>query len=163
MPLLLAGFADSSIATGGFAVAWTSLRFSLQLLGGPFAGPPLRLVGVKTMSGLGVTIEGVNLVWGADGSGQALKITQGRENPDEITWGCDPDTLDTVILPRVRSPQNGRKYLFNATVQKVDSAGVSTRSRVLYGCTLTGFSEETPEGGDPHTYSFKFKPTRIGA
>jgi hypothetical protein len=159
--MLPAGFADSQVATGGYAVAWTSLRFSITPLGGPRANQQLRLIGVRKMSGKGMTIEGVNLVWGADGSGQALKITEGRENPDEITIGLDPLTYANVVKPSVRNSVTGRKYLFNFAVQKVDASGTYTSTEVSYQCTMTGASDDTPEGGDPHETQFKFKPTRV--
>jgi hypothetical protein len=153
-------FADNAYSAGDFTAEWTSSRHTITPLEGPLRGRAIKLSGVWELSGMGFAREGVNLIFSADGSGQAVKITKGRENPNEISMKLDPLTFQNVVEPAV-CPRNGRAFRFNYVFQQVDPAGVATFERSWTGCVSTGTDSDTPSDnamGD----TFKFKPTRRG-
>lgn len=156
----IAGFDDNAATSGGFAVDWNSTRFILTPLSGPKLKTPMRLAGVYDVTGDGFTREGVNLVYAADGTGQARKITRGREKPDEISLVLDFDTYDSFVEPNICPP--GITRLFNFAIQVVDPAGIATRSRLWLQCATTGSTFERPSDGNVHKGTFKFQPTRRG-
>lgn len=156
--MAVGGFADQAVAAGGFAVDWNSCRFTITPLEGPAAGRPLKLEGVWGISGQGFAREGVTLIWPADGTGVAKKVTYGREKPNEISLKLDPLTFHNV-LERYVCPPKSRGYKFNFEIQHVDPAGVSTYSKRWTGCVTTGDDGNNPEDGSPHDDTFKFQPT----
>lgn len=156
------GFADQGVAAGGFAVDWNCCRFRITPLEGPAANKPLLLMGVWGISGMGLAKEGVTLIWPADGTGVAKKITTGREKPNEISLKLDPATQRNVIERYVVPPKT-RGYKFNFEIQYVDPAGTNTFSRRWTGCVMTGVDSESAEGGEPHADTFKFQPTARAA
>lgn len=159
--MAIGGFADQGLADGDFAVDWNSCRFILVPLQGLLALQEIRLEGVWEISGDGYSREGVNLIWTADGTGVARKITTGREKPNEITLKMDPLTYEYVVKPAV-SPPNARPRLFNFQIQVVDPVGVMTYSNKYLKCVDTGTDHNRPSDGTPHDGSFKFQPTRRG-
>lgn len=154
----IGGFADQAVAAGGFAVEWNANRFIITPLEGIFAGQQLRLEGVWTMSGEGFAREGVNLIWPADGTGIAKKVTYGREKPNEISLGLDPLTFQNIVAPAV-CPAKSRPNRFNFEVQRVDPSGLATYTKRWTGCVVTGDDADTPEDGSAHKDTFKFQPT----
>ncbi len=151
------GFSDNAYSAGDFTAEWTSSRFTITPIEGPGKNKPIKLSGVWEMSGMGFAQEGVNLIFAADGSGQAVKITKGREAPNEISLKLDPLVLENVVAAFVCPP--GRRYKFNFTFQQVDPAGVATFTRNWQKCVVTGNDSDTPTDnamGD----TLKFKPTR---
>jgi hypothetical protein len=153
------GFSDNAYSAGDFTAEWTSSRFTITPLEGPGKNKPITLSGVWELSGMGFAREGVNLIFNADGSGRAVKITKGREAPNEISMKLDPLTNQNVVAPNVCPV--GRSYRFNFVFQQVDPAGVATFERKWTGCVTTGNDSDTPSDnamGD----TFKFKPTRRG-
>lgn len=155
---MIGGFADQAVAAGGFAVDWNSCRFTITPTEGLFIGQPLKLEGVWDISGMGFTREGVNLIWTADGTGIARKITKGREKPNEISLKLDPLTNQNVVMPAVSPPKLAPRK-FNFEVQHVDPAGIVTFSKRFTGCITTGTDAENPSDGTPHADTFKFQPT----
>lgn len=153
------GFTDNAFSAGSFTAEWTSCRFTITPLEGPRANQPIKLSGVWELTGQGYTREGVNLVYTADGTGQASKITKGRENPNEMSMKLDPLVNENILKPAVSPP--GRVYRFNFTMQVVDPAGAATFTRSWTGCVPTGEDTETP-GDNAMSDTFKFKPTRRG-
>lgn len=152
-------FSDNAYSAGDFTAEWTSSRFTITPIQGPSKNKPLKLSGVWEMSGMGFAQEGVNLIFSADGSGQAVKITTGREAPNEISLKMDPLVLQNVVAPMVCPP--GRRYKFSFVFQQVDPAGFATFERRWTGCVVTGNDSDTPSDnamGD----TLKFKPTRRG-
>lgn len=152
------GFSDNAYSAGNFTTEWTSSRFTLTPMEGPGRNRPLKLSGVREMSGMGFAREGVNLVFGADGSGKAVKITKGREAPNEISLKLDMLVFENTVGPFV-CPKDGKSYKFNFTYQQVDPAGVATFTRSWSGCVVTGNDTDTPADNE-HTDTLKFKPTR---
>lgn len=152
------GFFDNAVSAGDFAAEWTSSRFTITPTQGPAANQPMKLAGVWELSGMGFAREGVNLVFDASGSGRAVKITKGREVPNEISLKLDPATFENVINVYICPP--GQSHKFNFTFQQVDPAGVATFTRSWTGCVTTGDDSNTPNDGTPHDDTFKFKPTR---
>lgn len=154
----MAGFSDNAYSAGDFTTEWTSSRFTITPTEGPGKNKPLKLSGVREMSGMGFAQEGVNLVFGADGSGQAVKITKGREAPNEISLKLDmlvfENTVGLVVCPR-----GGKKYRFNFTYQQIDPAGTATFSRSWTGCVVTGVDTDSPADNE-HVDTLKFKPMR---
>jgi len=155
--MAIGGFADQAVAAGGFAVEWNSLRFIMTPTEGVFANQQLRLEGVWEMSGEGFAREGVNLIFPADGTGVAKKITKGREKPSEISLGLDPLTMQNVVVPAVCPPKSAPRK-FNFEVQRVDPAGVTTYSKRWTGCVVTGSDADT-SADSPHKDTLKFQPT----
>ncbi len=160
-------FADQVVATGGLAIAWTQLRFTLKT--GPNAGQNqnanLDLIGCRNLSGAGFTREGVALVFGSGGDSQALRITPGRVAPNEATLGLDPATWRQVWLPNVTRRVGGKPSLkpalFTLQMQVVDELGAATFSVMWIDAIDTGLDLDTPETGDPVESKVKIKPTRI--
>lgn len=156
--MAIGGFSDQSVAVGGFAVAWDSVRFTITPTEGPKKNQRLTLAGVWGISGMGFAKEGVSLVYVADGTGIAKKITYGREKPNEISLKLDPLVFQNVVGPAVCPPKT-RGYKFNFEVQHVDPAGAVTYSKRWTGCVTTGDDANNPEDGSPHDDTFKFQPT----
>jgi hypothetical protein len=154
----IGGFVDNAIAAGGFAVEWNSSRHIITPKEGPFILTPLQIMGVWGLSGMGFSIEGVGLIYAADGSGQAVKITKGREKPNEVSLKLDPLVYENVVKNAVCPP--GIRYLFDFQVQHVDPSGLVTFSRSWSDCVVTGCDENTPEDGTPWDGTLKFQPKR---
>lgn len=155
-----ASFSDNVFSAGSFTTEWTSSRFVITPLEGPSANRPLRLSGVREMSGMGFAREGVNLVFGSDGSGRAVKITKGREKPNEISLKLDMLIFENTIGPAV-CPKGGNSYAFNFVYQQVDPAGVATFTRSWTRCVVTGDDSDTPSDNE-HVDTLKFQPMRRG-
>lgn len=137
---------DQGTAVGGAAQTWRALRFE-------FDG--LRIVGVLEHSGLGFTFEGVSHVYGADGSGEPIKITMGRLKPGEVTIKVLPGTY-RALQPIIE----GR--LFDYQVVNVAAGVDPTTIDQLSGCTLTGVEKGTNnDQGTPNDYSIKFTGTKV--
>ncbi len=156
---MAASFSDNAYSAGDFTAEWTSSRFTITPLEGPSANKPIKLSGVWELSGMGFAREGVNLIFNSDGSGQAVKITKGREAPNEISMKLDPTVLQNVLLGALCPA--GKSYQFNFVFQQVDPAGVASFTRKWTGCVVTGNDSDTPSDnamGD----TLKFKPTRRG-
>jgi hypothetical protein len=156
----MTGFTDNAYATGDFTTEWTTARWTIIPLEGPSKNKPLKLSGVREMSGMGFAAEGVNIIYGSDGSGQGVKITKGRIKPNEITLKMDMLVFQNTVGPAV-APTNGRAYRFNFTYQQVDPAGNATFTRQWFNCVRTGLDTDTPVDNE-HADSFKFQPTRRG-
>ncbi len=152
-------FNDNALSTGGFTTEGTSSRFTIIPTEGPGANKPIKFAGVREMSGMGFAQEGVNLVFGSDGSGQAVKITKGREKPNEISLKLDMLVSEFVALPVIAPP--GKRYKFNFVYQQVDPAGTATFERRWTGCVVTGSDSDTPADNE-HVDTLKFQPTRRG-
>lgn len=152
------GFLDNAFSTGDFTTEWTSARFTITPLEGPSRNRPLKLSGVREMSGMGFTTEGVVILYGSDGSGEGVKITKGREKPNEITLKLDMLVFQNTVGPSV-CPVGRPPYRFNMTYQQVDPAGVATFTRKWVNCVRTGADTDTPADNE-HTDSFKFQPMR---
>jgi hypothetical protein len=155
---MIGGFVDSAIAAGGFAMEWNQSRHIITPKEGPFILTPLQIMGVWGLSGMGVSTEGVGLIYAADGSGQAQKITKGREKPNEVSLKLDPLTYENVVKNAVYPV--GFRYKFDYMVQHVDPSGLATFSRTWVDCVVTGCDENTPEDGSPWDVTLKFQPTR---
>lgn len=154
-------FIDNAYSTGTFEPEWTSSRHTITPLEGPFILLPMQLSGVHELSGMGFAQEGVNLVFGSDGSGRAVKITKGREKPNEISMKLDMLVSENVLQPAIAPKQTGAKYKFNYVFQQVDPAGLVTFSRTWTGCVVTGMDSDTPPD-NAHMDTIKFQPTRRG-
>jgi hypothetical protein len=151
-------FSDNAFSSGDFTTEWTSSRFTITPTEGPGKSRPLKLSGVREMSGMGFAQEGVNLIFGSDGSGKAVKITKGREAPNEITLKLDMLVFQNTVGPQI-CPLDGKKHKFNFTYQQVDPAGTATFTRNWTGCVITGNDTDSPSDNE-HTDSIKIKPTR---
>lgn len=152
------GFTDNAFSAGEFTTEWTSSRFTITPTEGPGKNKPLKLSGVREMSGMGFAREGVNLVFGSDGSGKAVKITKGREKPNEISLKLDMLVFQNTVGP-VICPVSGQSYKFNFTYQQIDPAGVATFTRSWSGCVTTGDDTDSPPDNE-HVDTFKFQPTK---
>ena len=150
-------FADNVFSTGNFTTEWTTSRFTIIPVEGPGVNQPMRLGGVREMSGMGFAREGVNLVFGSDGSGQAVKITVGREKPNEISLKLDMLVFQNTVGPMVCPV--GRSYRFNFVYEQVDPAGLATFSRKWTDCVVTGGDTDSPTDNE-HTDTLKFQPKR---
>lgn len=153
-------FADNVFSTGNFTTEWTTSRFTIIPVEGPGTNQPMRLGGVREMSGMGFAREGVNLVFGSDGSGQAVKITKGREKPNEISLKLDMVVFQNTVGPMV-CPVGGKSYKFNFVYEQVDGAGLASFSRKWTGCVVTGGDTDTPADNE-HADTLKFQPSRRG-
>ena len=151
-------FTDNVFSTGNFTTEWTTSRFTIIPIEGPGANQPMRLGGVREMSGMGFAREGVNLVFGSDGSGQAVKITKGREKPNEISLKLDMLVFQNTIGPMV-CPTGGKSHKFNFVYEQVDGAGVASFSRKWTGCVVTGGDTDSPSDNE-HVDTLKFQPSR---
>ncbi len=151
-------FTDNAFSTGDFTTEFTSSRFTITPIEGPGKNQPMKLSGVREMSGMGFAQEGVNLIFGSDGSGKAVKITKGREKPNEISLKLDMLIFENTVGPMV-CPKNGKKYKFNFSYMQVDPAGTATFTRSWTGCTTTGADTDTPADNE-HVDTFKFQPMR---
>lgn len=152
-------FSDNALSTGTFTTEWTSSRHTITPTEGPFANKPIKLSGVRELSGMGFAQEGVNLLFGSDGSGQAVKITKGREKPNEISLKLDMLVAEFVALLAIAPP--GKRYKFNYVYQQVDPAGTATFSRTWTGCVVTGGDTDSPSDNE-HVDTIKFQPMRRG-
>jgi hypothetical protein len=153
-----ASFSDNAYSTGDFTTEWTSARFTITPLEGPAKNKPLKLSGVREMSGMGFAAEGVNILYGSDGASEGVKITKGRIKPNEITLKLDMLVFENTVGPMV-CPIGRTPYKFNFTYQQVDPGGVATFTRKWVGCVRTGLDTDTPSDNE-HTDSFKFQPTK---
>jgi hypothetical protein len=156
----MAGFSDNAYSAGDFTTEWTSSRFTITPIEGPGKDRPLKLSGVRAMSGMGFAREGVNLIFGADGSGRAVKITKGREKPNEISLKLDMLVFENTVGPMI-CPKDGKSHKFNFTYQQIDPAGAVTFARSWTNCATTGGDTDTPEDNE-HVDTFKFQPMRRG-
>lgn len=151
-------FSDNAYSTGEFTTEWTSSRHTITPIEGPGKNKPLKLSGVRELSGMGFTQEGVNLQFGSDGSGQAVKITKGREKPNEISLKLDMLVFENTVGAMI-CPKGGKKYRFNYTYQQIDPAGNATFTRSWTGCVVTGNDTDTPSDNE-HVDTLKFQPMR---
>lgn len=151
-------FADNALSTGDFTTEWRTSRFTIIPVEGPGTNQPMRLSGVREMSGMGFAREGVNLVFGSDGSGQAVKITKGREKPNEISLKLDMLVFQNTVGQMV-CPVGGRSYKFNFVYEQVDGAGLASFSRKWTGCVVTGGDTDSPSDNE-HVDTLKFQPSR---
>ena len=104
--------------------------------------------------------NGVNLVCGSDGSGQAVTITTGREKPNEISLKLDMLVFQSTVGPKV-CPVGGKSYKFNFVYEQVDGAGLASFSRKWTGCVVTGGDTDSPSDNE-HVDTLKFQPSRRG-
>mgnify|MGYP003658567142 CR=1 FL=1 len=118
----------------------------------------MRLGGVREMSGMGFVREGVNVIYGSDGSGQVVKITIGREKPNEISLKLDMLVFQNTVGPMV-CPVGGKSYKFNFVYEQVDPAGVATFSRKWSKCATTKGETDSPSDNE-HVDTFGFQPSR---
>lgn len=153
-----AAFSDNAFSTGNFTTEWTTARFTIVPLEGPSANRPLKLSGVREMSGMGFTAEGVNILYGSDGTGEGVKITKGRVKPNEITLKLDMLIFESTVGPSV-CPTGRSPYRFNMIYQQVDPAGLATFTRKWTNCVRTGLDTDSPSDNE-HTDSFKFQPMK---
>lgn len=158
---MIGGFADSATVYSDFAENWNSKRYSITMLGGPFKGQSFDLAGVLEVSGRGVAIENVTPVYASDGTGAPTKLTDGRENPNEISVTIEKGTYDNVIrrVVIVGTGRTKKRYSFDWNVQSVDPAGVVTKTETFHKCKTTGWEYNEPNDGTLHNIPFKFKPT----
>lgn len=141
-----AEFADNATAVGGAAQTWRQLRFEVD---------GLRLVGVLEHSGLGFSFENVNHVYGADGSGEPIKVTQGRKKPGEVSIKVLPGTY-AILSARI----TGR--LFRYQVVNVGAGLEPTTTDQMLDCTLTGVEKGTNnDSGTPNDYTIKFTGRKV--
>lgn len=154
-------FDDNAFSTGAFATEWTTCRHTITATEGPFANKPIRLSSVRELSGMGFAQEGVNLLFGSDGSGKAVKITKGREKPNEISMKLDMLVSENVVQPAIAPKDSGKKYRFNYVYQQVDPSGTTTFSRKWTSCIVTGVDTDGP-GDNEHVDTIKFQPMRRG-
>ncbi len=151
-------FLDNAFSVGDFTTEWTSSRHTITPLEGPGANRPIKLAGVRELSGMGFAREGVNLIFGSDGSGKAVKITKGREKPNEISLKLDMLVFENTVGPMI-CPKSGKSYRFNYTYSQVDPAGVATFSRSWTDCVVTGGDTDSPSDNE-HVDTLKFQPKR---
>jgi hypothetical protein len=152
-------FTDNSYSTGSFTTEWKTARFTITAIAGPYKNKPIKLGGVREMSGMGFTIEGVNILYGSDGTGLGVKITKGREKPNEISLKLDMLVFQNLIEPAV-CPR-GKAYEFTFVYQQVDESGAQTFSRTWTKCVRTGADTDSPADNE-HVDTFKFQPTKRG-
>lgn len=151
-------FADNAFSVGTFTTEWNTSRHTIVPTEGPGANQPIRLSGVIEMSGMGFTREGVNLVFGSDGSGRAMQITKGREKPNEISVKLNMSVANSTVAP-VICPRGGTVYKFNYIYEQVDPAGVTSFSYKWTDCIVTGSDSDTPSD-NIHADTLKFQPKR---
>lgn len=159
--MAIGGFADNATVYSDHAENWNSKRYSITMLTGPARGRTFTLAGVQEMSGRGVAIENVTPVWAADGTGAPVKLTDGRENPNEVTMTIEKGTYDNIIRKYVivGKGRNKRRYSFDWHAQSVDGAGNAISTETIHKCKTTGWDYNEPNDGTLHNIPFKFKPT----
>jgi len=149
-------FADNATAVGGYAPSWTEVRFTVtpaRPVPG-VGGGPLTLAGVREFSGGGYTQEGVNTVYASNGTGLAVKITRGRQKPNEVSLKLDPETYRNIWAKVAKAG------LFNFQMQLISASGTTSSVETYEGCTDTGLEPQVPNDGSPVEKTVKFMATR---
>lgn len=157
-------FTDNSFSSGNFTTEWTTARFTITVTdpsvgAAAFRNRPIKLSGVRELSGMGFAVEGVNILYGSDGTGLGVKITKGREKPNEISLKLDMLVFQNLIEPA--ACPRGKAYRFTFVYQQVDESGAQTFSRTWTDCVRTGADTDSPSDNE-HVDTFKFQPKRRG-